>query len=178
MAWKPLWRGSLYGVEAFMAWKPLWVEAFLALKPLLHRRKPLWLRSFYGTEALWFGSFFGQKPLWHRSFLGKKFFAGFFGCVWGSIPLLGHKVRGVFCYFHVGGNLDALYSWWTVRTTARALACNSRPKWPIVLRSWLAGKAESGWTGRDTCHLFLFRVWEQRDQRLRGGVLRFGGALC
>ena len=98
-----------------MVQKPYGLEAFLD-------------RSLYGTEA----------------FLVRSFFAGFFGCGEAVSLCWGIRSEASFANFHVGGNLDALYSWWTVRTTARALACNSRPKWPIVLHSCLAGKAESG----------------------------------
>ena len=122
MAWKPLWRGGLYGSEAFIEQKEA-LEAFMA-------QKLLWYRSLMVWKLFWIEVFMAQKLSWHEVFSRDS------SAVCEAVSLCwGIRSEASFAIFHVGGNLDALYSWWTVRTTARALACNSRPKWPIVLRS-------------------------------------------
>ena len=84
----------------------------------------------YGLEAFLDRSLYGTEAFLVRSFSRDS------SAVCEAVSLCwGIRSEASFANFHVGGNLDALYSWWTVRTTARALACNSRPKWPIVLRS-------------------------------------------
>ena len=69
MAWKPLWRGSFYGVEAFMGGGGglYGSEAFIGQKEALEAfmaQKLLWYRSLMVWKLFWTEAFKAQKLSW------------------------------------------------------------------------------------------------------------------